>query len=322
MSIDSRDNARILVVRLGAMGDVLHALPAVSSLKHSFRGARLTWLVKPQWAPLLEGNPFVDRLVLLRREFPGGLYGTWRELRAEGYDFAVDFQGLLQSAIWASAAHPSRIFGFHSSQLRERAAGIFYSSATLAAAAHIVDRNLELAAAAGATSLLNSFPLPAGRSEGQLPESDFVLASPMAGWRSKQWPLEHYAVLAARLREELGVPLVLNGPPGASFPEVPGAIVHCSGLAGLVDATRRAAAVVGVDSGPMHLAAAIGKPGVAIFGPTDPARNGPYGNTLHVMRSPSAVTSYKRGETIDDSMRAVAPDAVFEFLKTSLRCLV
>ena len=322
MSIDSRDSARILVVRLGAMGDVLHALPAVSSLKHSFRGARLTWLVKPQWVPLLEGNPFVDRLVLLRRDFPGGLYGTWRDLRSEGYDFAVDFQGLLQSAVWASAAHAGRIFGFHSSQLRERAAGIFYSSATLAASPHVVDRNLELAAAAGATSHLSSFPLPMGRPEGQLPESEFVLASPLAGWRSKQWPMEHYAALSERLRNELGVPLVLNGPPGTSFPEVPRAIAHCSGLPGLIDATRRAAAVVGVDSGPMHLAAALGKPGVAIFGPTDPARNGPYGNSLRVLRSPGAITTYKRGELIDESMRAVAPDAVFEVLKTSLRCLV
>ena len=322
MSIDSKGNARILVVRLGAMGDVLHALPAVASLKHSFRGARVTWLVKPQWVPLLEGNPFVDRLVLLRRESPGALYGTWRDLRAEGYDFAVDLQGLLQSAMWASAAHPEKIFGFHASQLRERAAGIFYSSAVPATAAHVVDRNLQLAGAAGATSLLNAFPLPSGSPEGHLPESDFVLASPLAGWRSKQWPLEHYAELASRLRRELGVPLVLNAPPGTSFPEVPDGLLHCSGISGLIDATRRAAAVVGVDSGPMHLAAALGKPGVAIFGPTDPARNGPYGGTMQVLRDREAVTTYKRGAVIDNSMRRVAPDEVFAALKTSLRCLV
>ncbi len=304
------------------MGDVLHALPAVASLKHSFRGARLTWLVKPQWAPLLAGNPFVDRLVLLRRDLPGGLYGTWRDLRAESYDFAVDFQGLLQSAILASSAHADRILGFHSSQLRERAAGLFYSANVLARAAHVVDRNLELAAAAGATSILNSFPLPPGRPEGELPESDFVLASPLAGWTSKQWPLEHYGALAARLRSQLGVPLVLNAPPGISFPQVPDAVLHNSGLPGLVDATRRAAAVVGVDSGPMHLAAALGKSGVAIFGPTDPARNGPYGDTIRVLRDPQAKTTYKRGSAIDPSMRRIAPGEVFEILKTSLRCLV
>ena len=322
MFIDGKGSARILVVRLGAMGDILHALPAVASLKHSFRGARLTWLMKPQWAPLLEGNPFVDRLVLLRRELPGGLYRTWRELRSEEYDFAVDFQGLLQSAVLASAAHPERIYGFHRSQLRERAAGIFYSSRTLSAAQHVVDRNLDLAAAAGATSALLAFPLPAGSPEGQLPDSDFVLASPLAGWRSKQWPLEHYAVVAGRLRRELGVPLVLNAPPGASFPQVPDGILHCSGLSGLIHATRRAAAVLGVDSGPLHLAAALGKPGVALFGPTDPARNGPYGGTIQMLRSPGAVTTYKRDSTIGESMRQIGPDLVFAALKTALGCLV
>src|SRR5262249_37836946 len=128
----------------------------------------------------------------------------------------------------------------------------------------------------------------------------FVLASPLAGWRSKQWPLESYALLATRLRREAGVTLALNGPPSerTSFANVPDALTHVSSLAGLIDATRRATAVLGVDSGPMHLAAALGKPGVAIFGPTDPARNGPVGDTFTVLRSPEATTSYKRRETI------------------------
>lgn len=322
MSTDGKNSARILVVRLGAMGDILHALPAVASLKHSHRGARLTWVVKPKWAPLLEGNPFVDRVVLMRRDFPGGVYRTWRDLRSESYDFAVDFQGLVQSGVLAAAAGPENIFGFHRSQLREGAAGIFYSSYTLSGAPHIVDRNLDLAVAAGATSLLRTFPLPPGSPEGQLPERDFILASPLAGWRSKQWPLEHYAVLARRLRAELGMPLVLNAPPGVSFPEVPDGWLHVSGLPGLIHATRRAAAVVGVDSGPMHLAAALGRPGVALFGPTDPARNGPYGGTLRVLRGARAETTYRRGDSIDESMRRLAPDQVFAELKAALGCLV
>ncbi len=322
MSIACKASPRILVVRLGAMGDVLHALPAVASLKNSLPGTRLTWLVKPRWAPLLEGNPFVDRLVLLRRDLPGGPLHTWRELRSENYDFAVDFQGLIQSAAWAAAAQPGRIIGFDAAQLRERAAGVFYADGVLTEAAHVVDRNLELAAAAGATNPLRVFPLPPGRPEGTLPDGDFVLASPLAGWRSKQWPLEHYAVLAARLRAELDVPLVLNGPPGAAFPEVPDAVLHCSGLPGLIHATRRAAAVVGVDSGPLHLAAALGKPGAALFGPTDPARNGPYGGTLTVIRDPAAETTYRRETEIAESMRRISPGDVFHVLKTSLRCLV
>jgi heptosyltransferase-1 len=313
-------SCRILVVRLGAMGDVIHALPAVASLKHSYPESRLTWVVEPRWAPLLEGNPFVDRVVLLRRRTVRGLIESWRELRSENYDFAVDFQGLVKSALVAACARPERIFGFDPAQIRERAAALFYSVRTMATSAHVVDRNLELAAAAGATGILRAFPLPPGAPEGDLPPGDFVLASPLAGWRSKQWPPEHYSSLAARLRRELGIPLALNGPASASseLSQIAGATLHLSGLAGLIYATRRAAAVVGVDSGPMHLAAALARPGVAIFGPTDPARNGPYGGSLRVLRSPSAATTYKRGDAIDESMRRITADEVFEALRSAL----
>ena len=309
---------RILVVRLGAMGDMVHTLPAVAWLKQSHPDWQLTWLVEPRWAQLLEDNPYVDRVVLLRRQSFAGLVETRRELREAPYDFAVDFQGLLKSAMAGSAAHPDRFFGFHQSQVRERLAALFYSHKTLSRAAHVVDRNLELAQACGGRwiELMEPFfPLPAGRAESDLPGGDFVLASPLAGWASKQWPMDHYRALAARLRNELGVPLVLDGPPGANFAADEGAVPHYSSLPGLIYATRRAAAIVGVDSGPLHLAAALGKPGVAIFGPTDPARNGPYGDSFRVLRTPAAATTYKRGTAIDSSMRNIAPDEVFEVLR-------
>lgn len=316
----SSAGCHILVVRLGAMGDIIHTLPAVASLKHSFPGCDLTWAVEPQWVSLLEGNPFIDRLILLDRTRLSALAGNWQKLRAGHFDFAVDFQGLVKSALVASVARPDRIFGFHRSQLREKFAGIFYSNQSLSHAGHIVDRNLDLAAAAGAGSVLKSFPLPPGKPEGALPQGDFVLASPFAGWVSKQWPPEFYGRLAARLQRETGVPLVLNGPPEAlqSLAAMGGATPHVSSIAGLIHATRCAAAVVGVDSGPLHLAAAIGKPGVAIFGPTDPQRNGPYGDTFTVLRSARAATSYRRGSVIDESMRDISPDAVFDALTQHL----
>ncbi len=310
---------RILVVRLGAMGDIIHTLPAAASLKHSYPGSDLTWLVEPKWAPLLENNPFVDRVLLLERRSLAELYRSWRKLRAFPYDFAVDFQGLMKSALAATAAHPYRIFGFHHTQVRERAAAFFYSDKSLSPAAHVVDRNLDLAASAGATALTRSFPIPAGRPEGELPAGDFILASPFAGWRSKQWPLDSYGALAAMLRQELRIPLVLNLPPGAAFPSFEGSLAHRSGLSGLIDATRRATAVLGVDSGPLHLAAALAKPGVALFGPTDPARNGPYGNTVRVLRAPGAATSYRRGDIIDPSMKSISPGEVFDALRAVLR---
>jgi heptosyltransferase-1 len=312
---------RILVVRLGAMGDIIHTLPAVAWLKQIHPGSHLTWLVEPRWAPLLEENPYVDRVVLLRRQNFAGLMETRRELRTAHYDFAVDFQGLLKSAIAASAASPDRLYGFHQSQVRERLAALFYSHKTVSRCAHVVDRNLELAAACsdgGMQPAKRMFPLPTGRPEGELPPGDFVLASPLAGWVSKQWPMGHYRALAARLRNELGIPLVLDGPPGADFATVEGAVPQHSSLAGLIHATRRAAAVVGVDSGPLHLAAALGKPGVAIFGPTDPARNGPYGDSFRVLRTAAVTTTYKRGDAIDPSMQNIGPDEVFEALKAAM----
>jgi heptosyltransferase-1 len=187
-----------------------------------------------------------------------------------------------------------------------------YSTAVRTTALHRVDRYLEIAAAAGATNLVPTFPLPQGKPEGTLPEGPFVLACPLAGWASKQWPLEYYEELAAGLK----IPLVLNGSPAAAetLARVEGAQVHISGIPGLIHATRRAKAVVGVDSGPLHLAAALSKPGVAIFGPTYPATHGPYGGTIRVLRSPDAVTSYKRKDEEDPSMRAIQPGEVLEIL--------
>jgi heptosyltransferase-1 len=315
-----RGSGRILVVRLGAMGDIVHALPAVASLKHAFPGWQVTWVVEPRWATLLEANPFVDRVVLLDRRTGAGLARAWRELRAERFDFAVDFQGLIKSALVASAARADRIYGFDRSLAREPLAAVFYSDKVRVRAAHRVDRNLELAARAGASTAVHAFPLPRGRAEGELPAGAFVLASPLSGWGAKQWPLDYYARLAQRLRREAGVPLVLNGRPADRdvLDGVPDTVLHLSSIAGLIDASRRAAAVVGVDSGPLHIAAALGKPGAAIYGPTDPAQTGPYGGSFTVLRSPHAVTSYKRRGEIDPSMRAVTPDAVFEALQPQL----
>jgi heptosyltransferase-1 len=312
---------RILVVRLGAMGDIIHTLPAVASLKHSYPGSRLTWAVEPRWAPLLEGNPFVDRVALVQRDTPAALAQTWRDLRAERYAFVVDFQGLIKSAVTASLVRADRIFGFHQSQAREKWAALFYSNKVVTHSQHVVDRNLELAAAAGAGSTVCKFPLPAGVQEHPLPDGPFVLACPLAGWRAKQWPIEYYGELATRLRRELGATLVVDGPP-AALDGIAGCLddawPHASGLPGLLYATRQASAVVGVDSGPLHIAAALGKPGVAIFGPTDPARNGPYGNTMTVLRSAQARTTYKRGSGIDPSMREITPEQVLEALKVHL----
>ena len=269
--------SRILMVRLGAMGDIIHTLPAAASLRASFPNARIMWLVEPQWAPLLEGNPSIDGVVMLQRD-PAGVWRSLRQLRKDNYDLAIDFQGLIKSAVVGLLGRPQQLLGFRRGIARESPATMFYDKAVDSGSTHMVEMRLDLAAAAGATKRVRAFPLPEGRPEGTLPKGDFVLASPLAGWRSKQWPIEHYRVLAERLR---------------------------------------AAAVVGVDSGPLHLAAALDKPGVAIFGPTDPARNGPYSDAMQVLRAPGAATTYRRGNEPDDAMRQVLPELVFDALKAA-----
>ena len=199
------------------MGDVIHALPAVASLKHSFPHSHVSWVVRPRWMPLLEGNPFLDEIIPLERNTTG-ISSAWRRLRADRFDLAVDLQGLVQSGLVTAAARADRIVGFHRSQAWERWASLFYSHEVTTTSAHIVDRNLELVTAAGASSILRTFPLPEGRAEGELPAGKFVLASPLAGWGAKQWPLEMFAEVARRL----DAPLVLNGSPeSAATPAAP-----------------------------------------------------------------------------------------------------
>ena len=309
----------ILVVRLGAMGDIVHALPAVASLKKSFPERRLIWVVKPRWAPLLVGNPNIDELLPL----PGGglrlLAQGRKRLRGIRPVLAIDFQGLLQSALLGRLSGPREFFGFDESVARERFAARLYSKTIRVAGPHRVERNLQLVQAAGASECTDEAWLPPGEHEGRLPSSPFVLASPFAGWAGKQWPLEHYRRLAQLLQSE-GIPLVVNvaHEQAARLSRLENMTVHTSSIPGLLDATHRATAVVGVDSGPLHLAAALRKPGVAIFGPTDPAATGPYGGSLNILRTDAAETTYDRHKQIQASMRAISAEEVFETLMRSL----
>ena len=310
----------ILIVRIGAMGDIIHTLPGVASLKRSFPNARITWVVEPRWAGLLEGGGLVDRIVAFRRNEPGTWWHTVAALREQPYDLAVDFQGALKSAFLARAARPERLVGFAAGVVRERPAAWLYTATGATQSRHVVDQAVDLAVAAGASVRVMEFPLPPGQPEGKLPDEPFALASPQAGWASKQWPPEYFEKLAGYLRKR-GMPLVINGAAGA-VPDIAGTLKHESGITGLIDASRRATLVVGVDSGPLHLAAALGKPGVAIFGPTDPLRNGPYGGDVAVFRQPGTRTTHRRGREIDSAMRAISPEQVFAALEARAACRV
>lgn len=327
---EAAGTVKILLIRLSAFGDILHTLPAAASLRRTVPGAQLTWLVDPKWAMLLAGNPDVDEVLQFNRREPESLGRIWRELRERRFDRIVDAQGLLKSAALARMARLERgpgagRYGFGFGTAREGLAAAVYSHRLRPLSAHVVDRNLELAEMAGAQARVVAFPLPEGRAEGgALPEGPYVLCAPFAGWGAKQWPLERYSELARGLASE-GLRLVANVAPGdlgrlaaMGRPEEGGVWAHTSGLEGLIQATRRARAVVGLDSGPLHLAAALGKPGVALFGPTDPARNGPYGGTIKVLRQPGAATSYRRDQAPSAAMAAISPKEVLQALRECL----
>jgi heptosyltransferase-1 len=304
-----------LIVRLGAMGDIIHCLPAAESLKRSYPGDRVAWLVAPRWAALLEGNPFIDQVIFFERQRLRG----WFSLRHLQPEIAFDLQGLFVSGLAARAVRPARLLGFSAAVAREPLATLLYHDRVPVTGPHRVERNLQLLAAAGAKKLSEAAWIPPGQPEGDLPSGPFVLASPFAGWAGKQWPLQFYEQLGAMLNRE-GLQLVVNAPRERA-PELHGLRslhLHHSSIAGLIHATREAVAVIGVDSGPLHLAAALGKPGVALYGPTDPAQTGPFRSRMIVLRAHGVETSYKRHKRMHSSMAEIDVNQVAESLWTSL----
>lgn len=269
--------------------------------------------------PLLQGNPFVDEIIPFDRRGPASLFSSWRQLRGLTPDLAIDFQGLLQSSIAGRIARPRAFFGFDRSVARESLATFFYTQHVAVTGPHRIQRNLQLVAAAGAATLTEEAWIPPGNPQGDLPSRPFVLASPFAGWTSKQWPIESYERLGRILHKE-GLELVLNVP-NEQLIDLQGLSsvqLHTSSLDGLIDATRCAVAIVGVDSGPLHLAAALDKPGVALFGPTDPAQTGPFNSRMVVLRASGVQTTYKRHNRVHASMTELSPEQVSGALLKSL----
>ncbi len=313
-------NNTILVIRLSAMGDIIHTLPAITTLKQSFPDRKLVWLVAPKWMPLLEGNPFVDEIIPFdRRNLPHAIE-TFSRLRALTPELAFDFQGLFQSAIAGRVARPKSLYGFAKTVAREPFAAMLYTNRIPVKGPHRVERAVQLAEVAGAQKLTFQAWIPQGREEGELPRGPFVLTSPFAGWPGKEWPHEHYEELGRRLAVE-GFELAANVPQQRAH-ELKGlkhVRVNSSSLAGLIHATRTANAVLGLDSGPLHLAAALGKPGIGLYGPTDPALTGPFGGSMTVIRARNAQTTYKRSGEIQASMREISPEQVACALFDSIR---
>lgn len=281
----------ILIVRLGALGDVVHAIPAAAALRRAYPGARIDWLVEARHRAIVDLVSSVDRSIVLEHSTLGGWLAVTRALRHTAYDAAVDLQGLLKSAVLARASGARRVIGFSIWHLREKTARPFYSTAAPTESAHVIRKNLQLLRALGVEDDEIAFPLADVRSAAleQLRarisgDRRLALINPGAAWPNKRWPPEHYGELAAFLREQCGlVPVVLWGPGEEPLADAVVAASSNAAIAAppttvvdLVALARAAALVVSGDTGPLHIATAVGTPTVSVFGPTDPDRNGPW----------------------------------------------
>ena len=333
----------LLVVRLSAMGDIIHTLPAVAALREAFPRATLGWLVEERWAELLctlryprsgrrsPQRPMVDRVHSVNTaEWRRTLlsFNTWQqmavglsELRGVRYDAAIDFQGAIRSSLLARWSGAPVVYG--TAQPRENAASMWYTRKVLPEGTHVVEQALALAQAViqhSAPDAQLTFPVDSDAEQKIASFAAngraFVILSPGAGWGAKQWPAERYGVVARELEKD-GIQSLVNYGPGEQ--DLAAAVeaasdgtarrISCS-VAELIALTRRARLFIGGDTGPMHLAAAMKIPVVAIFGPTNPARNGPFGTRSVVLRSANSATSHARLREPEQGLLEITPEEV------------
>ena len=337
---------RVLIVRIGAMGDVLHAMPAVAALRQLHPEWFIGWAIEPRWSDLLQiaGDPN-DLQQIEGRHDARALVDRWYSvaasawkrrpislktrsevhvlrdvLRGERFDVCVDMQGSLKSALVGRMAGAAVFAG--AARPRERVAHWLYKQQVEVRSGHVVQQGCELLGEAVGEVLRPALvTLPMDEMDERwayeaVGHERFCLISAGGGWGAKIWPVERFGQVAAELGMA-GVRSVVNTSPHGSreaervveASEGYARALPCS-VGQLIALTRRAAVVVGGDTGPLHLAAALKRPVVAIFGPTDPARNGPYGTRSRVLRDATSATSHKRVSEVEAGMLRIGVDEV------------
>lgn len=301
---------RIALIKLSSLGDVVHALPVAATLRARVPDAHLTWIVERREAAVLRDHPALDALVAVdtrrwRRarglrdlvEVVGAVRQTTRRLRAAAFDVALDLQGLLKSGVLAAATRAPLRIGFVARRCREPLNALFTNRRVEPpAACHVVDQHLALLGPLAVTEPVREFRLPRDpaaessadsflTASGFKPGQRLVVLNPGAGRPDKRWPAERFRALAERLGEDTGAVVLVVWGPGEEAPArhiAPGGAHRAlcappTNLDELVAFLRRATVLVAADTGPLHLAAAVGTPCVGLYGPTSAVRNGPYG---------------------------------------------
>jgi heptosyltransferase-1 len=344
---------RLLLVRLSAMGDVIHTLPAAQALRAAFPQAMIGWLIEERWAELLcapgaprrgprsAQRPLADsihtvslagwRESLFTISTLQQIAKVWNDVHAARYEVAIDLQGAIRSAVLARWSGARVVYG--ASEPRESPASLWYTRRVIARGTHVIEQNLSLAEAVARSKMkIPRLEFPRDleaemRIDQRLAEAavaDFAILNPGAGWGAKRWPAERYGRVARALAAD-GVQSILNCGPGeaelareAEAASAGGAKSMKCSITELIALTRRARLFIGGDTGPLHLAAALQVPVVAIFGPTDPARNGPYGTRSIVLRNPVSPTTHARKAQPDEGMLEISVDAMVNAARSLL----
>jgi heptosyltransferase-1 len=327
-----------LVVRLGSLGDIVHTLPAVAALRESFPAARIVWMTHPRWKLLVESSGLASKIETVETRSLSSLRENVRQLRKSHWDASIDYQGLWKSAALPFLGGLKRINRNSSQTIREFGVPILYTERLRACKAHIAEQNGELSMRVGANRVTAPVSLQVSEEDqsalcAYLREHGvdrYIVLSPGGGWRSKCWPAEPFGALCRKIHESLHFRCIVNIGPGeedlaAAIGSASGEarpLVYKGSLGQLMALLRGSVCVIGGDTGPLHLAVALHTSTVALFGPTDPARNGPYRGPQPlatsrdiVLRAPNVQTTHKRGSQPDASMLAIDVDAVFDAVR-------
>lgn len=334
------DAPRIVLVRLSAIGDVIHGLPVLCALRDHFPAAHLSWVVERTAASLLAGHAALDELIVLPRGWlksPGEVWRLRRRLRGLRPDIAIDMQGLTKSAIAACLSGCRRRLGFGDEKGRELSPW-FNTELVDCPAEHVIDANLQLLRPLGIHAPTVRFDLPELPADASAAErlihavgmqEGFAVLNPGAGWPSKVWPAERFAEVARHLALAWRLPslVVWAGNQEKAWAET--IVARAEGIARLAPSTsltelaavvRRAALFLGSDTGPLHIAAAVGTPCVGLYGPMPATRNGPYGPAhIAVQKATFEGSSRERRNAPAALMEAIGVDDVADACNQVLR---
>lgn len=346
----------ILIVKLSAIGDVVHTLPSLSALRKLYPQARITWVIEEAASDLIRNHPYLDQMIISRRkpwleDIKKGRFGVLKEirqfikeLRSCHYDLVIDFHGLFKSSLIVLLARAPRKLGFDSMQ---ELSGLFVNEKIPEdMGKHAVARYLDFIRYLDPESLVLRDSFEAGVIESFIPVGDeeekkimdlvklhglegreFVAVNPVAFWETKLWQERKFAQLCDLIVDSFRVSIVFTGTGKEDLGPIQAMMrnpaVNMAGETSLRELAclyRKAAALITTDSGPMHIAAAMGTPVVALFGPTDPARTGPCGKNHRVIRKDLSCSPcfLKRCPT-KECMRRIEVEEVFQAVESSLR---